>query len=209
MSDTTIIAVRGREIIDSRGNPTVEAEVTLKGGGFGRAGVPSGASTGEHEAWELRDGDKNRYLGKGVLKAVDNVNQIIAPALIGRDATDQAGIDSAMLALDGTKNKSNLGANALLGVSLAVAKAAAAASGLPLYKYLGGPNAKVLPVPMMNIINGGEHADNPIDFQEFMIVPVGAENILEAVRCGSEIFHTLRGELKKAFTSFIVRPSAK
>ncbi|MDA0765763.1 MAG: phosphopyruvate hydratase [Verrucomicrobia bacterium] len=192
MSDTTIIAVRGREIIDSRGNPTVEAEVTLKGGGFGRAGVPSGASTGEHEAWELRDGDKNRYLGKGVLKAVDNVNQIIAPALIGRDATDQAGIDSAMLALDGTKNKSNLGANALLGVSLAVAKAAAAASGLPLYKYLGGPNAKVLPVPMMNIINGGSHSDAPIAFQEFMIRPVGAPTFREAIRMGAEIFHNLK-----------------
>jgi enolase len=192
MSDTTIIAVRGREIIDSRGNPTVEAEVTLKGGGFGRAGVPSGASTGEHEAWELRDGDKNRYLGKGVLKAVDNVNQIIAPALIGMDATDQAGIDSAMLALDGTKNKSNLGANALLGVSLAVAKAAAAASGLPLYKYLGGPNAKVLPVPMMNIINGGSHSDAPIAFQEFMIRPVGAPTFREAIRMGAEIFHNLK-----------------
>ncbi|MDA1006345.1 MAG: phosphopyruvate hydratase [Verrucomicrobia bacterium] len=192
MSETTIIAVRGREIIDSRGNPTVEAEVTLKGGGFGRAGVPSGASTGEHEAWELRDGDKNRYLGKGVLKAVDNVNQIIAPALIGRDATDQAGIDSAMLALDGTKNKSNLGANALLGVSLAVAKAAAAASGLPLYKYLGGPNAKVLPVPMMNIINGGSHSDAPIAFQEFMIRPVGAPTFREAIRMGAEIFHNLK-----------------
>jgi len=192
MSDTTIIAVRGREIIDSRGNPTVEAEVTLKGGGFGRAGVPSGASTGEHEAWELRDGDKNRYLGKGVLKAVDNVNQIIAPALIGRDATDQAGIDAAMLALDGTKNKSNLGANALLGVSLAVAKAAAAAAGLPLYKYLGGPNAKVLPVPMMNIINGGSHSDAPIAFQEFMIRPVGAPTFREAIRMGAEIFHNLK-----------------
>ena len=166
--------------------------MTLKGGGFGRAGVPSGASTGEHEAWELRDGDKNRYLGKGVLKAVDNVNQIIAPALIGRDATDQAGIDSAMLALDGTKNKSNLGANALLGVSLAVAKAAAAASGLPLYKYLGGPNAKVLPVPMMNIINGGSHSDAPIAFQEFMIRPVGAPTFREAIRMGAEIFHNLK-----------------
>lgn len=192
MSDTTIIAVCGREIIDSRGNPTVEAEVTLEGGGFGRAGVPSGASTGEHEAWELRDGDKDRYLGKGVLKAVENVNKTIAPALIGMDATDQAGIDGAMLALDGTKNKSNLGANALLGVSLAVAKAAAAACGLPLYKYLGGPNAKVLPVPMMNIINGGSHSDAPIAFQEFMIRPVGAATFREAIRMGAEIFHNLK-----------------
>ena len=192
MSDTTIIAVCGREIIDSRGNPTVEAEVTLEGGGFGRAGVPSGASTGEHEAWELRDGDKDRYLGKGVLKAVENVNHTIAPALIGMDATDQAGVDAAMLALDGTKNKSNLGANALLGVSLAVAKAAAAACGLPLYKYLGGPNAKVLPVPMMNIINGGSHSDAPIAFQEFMIRPVGAATFREAIRMGAEIFHTLK-----------------
>lgn len=192
MSNTTIIAVCGREIIDSRGNPTVEAEVTLAGGAFGRAGVPSGASTGEHEAWELRDGDKDRYLGKGVLKAVENVNQTIAPALIGMDATDQAGIDGAMLALDGTKNKSNLGANALLGVSLAVAKAAAAACGLPLYKYLGGPNSKVLPVPMMNIINGGSHSDAPIAFQEFMIRPVGAPTFSEAIRMGAEIFHNLK-----------------
>ncbi|MDE0825370.1 MAG: phosphopyruvate hydratase [Akkermansiaceae bacterium] len=192
MSNTTIIAVCGREIIDSRGNPTVEAEVTLGGGAFGRAGVPSGASTGEHEAWELRDGDKDRFLGKGVLKAVENVNQTIAPALIGMDATDQAGIDGAMLALDGTKNKSNLGANALLGVSLAVAKAAAAACGLPLYKYLGGPNAKVLPVPMMNIINGGSHSDAPIAFQEFMIRPIGAPTFSEAIRMGAEIFHELK-----------------
>jgi enolase len=192
MSNTTIIAVCGREIIDSRGNPTVEAEVTLEGGGFGRAGVPSGASTGEHEAWELRDGDKDRYLGKGCQKAVENVNQVIAPALIGMDATDQAGIDAAMLALDGTKNKKNLGANALLGVSLAVAKAAAAACGLPLYKYLGGPNAKVLPVPMMNIINGGSHSDAPIAFQEFMIRPVGASSFREGLRMGAEVFHNLK-----------------
>jgi enolase len=192
MSNTTIIAVCGREIIDSRGNPTVEAEVTLEGGGFGRAGVPSGASTGEHEAWELRDGDKDRYLGKGCQKAVGNVNQVIAPALIGMDATDQAGIDAAMLALDGTKNKKNLGANALLGVSLAVAKAAAAACGLPLYKYLGGPNAKVLPVPMMNIINGGSHSDAPIAFQEFMIRPVGASSFREGLRMGAEVFHNLK-----------------
>ena len=192
MSNTTIIAVCGREIIDSRGNPTVEAEVTLEGGGFGRAGVPSGASTGEHEAWELRDGDKDRYLGKGVQKAVDNVNQTIAPALIGMDAADQAGIDAAMLALDGTPNKAKLGANALLGVSLAVAKAAAAECGLPLYKYLGGPNAKVLPVPMMNIINGGSHSDAPIAFQEFMIRPVGAPTFREAIRMGAEVFHNLK-----------------
>ena len=192
MSDTTITAICGREIIDSRGNPTVEVEVQLQGGGFGRAGVPSGASTGEHEAWELRDGDKDRYLGKGVLKAVENVNQTIAPALLGMDATDQAGVDAAMLALDGTSNKKNLGANAILGVSLAVAKAAAMGCGLPLYKYLGGPNAKVLPVPMMNIINGGSHSDAPIAFQEFMIRPVGAPTFSEAIRMGAEIFHNLK-----------------
>jgi enolase len=192
MSATTITAVRGREIIDSRGNPTVEVEVELQGGGFGRAGVPSGASTGEHEAWELRDGDKDRYLGKGVLKAVENVNQKIAPALLGMDGTNQAGVDAAMLALDGTPNKKNLGANAILGVSLAVAKAAAVASGLPLYKYLGGPNAKVLPVPMMNIINGGSHSDAPIAFQEFMIRPVGAPTFSEAIRMGAEVFHNLK-----------------
>jgi enolase len=167
-------------------------EVELQGGGFGRAGVPSGASTGEHEAWELRDGDKDRYLGKGVLKAVENVNQKIAPALLGMDGTNQAGVDAAMLALDGTPNKKNLGANAILGVSLAVAKAAAVASGLPLYKYLGGPNAKVLPVPMMNIINGGSHSDAPIAFQEFMIRPVGAPTFSEAIRMGAEVFHNLK-----------------
>ena len=192
MSQTTIIAIRGREIIDSRGNPTVEVEVELKGGGFGRAGVPSGASTGEHEAWELRDGDKDRYLGKGVRKAVGNVNLKIGPALLGMDATDQAGVDAAMLALDGTANKKNLGANAILGVSLAVAKAAAMGTGLPLFKYLGGPNAKVLPVPMMNIINGGSHSDAPIAFQEFMIRPVGAPTFSEAIRMGAEVFHNLK-----------------
>ena len=192
MSKTTIETIKGREIIDSRGNPTVEVDVMLSGGAFGRAAVPSGASTGEHEAWELRDGDKDRFLGKGVLGAVANVNEKIAPALLGNCATDQASIDQAMLALDGTPNKKNLGANALLGTSLAVARAAAAASGLPLYKYLGGPNAKVLPVPMMNIINGGSHSDAPIAFQEFMIRPVGAETFSKAVQMGAEIFHNLK-----------------
>ncbi|HJM63590.1 MAG: phosphopyruvate hydratase [Roseibacillus sp.] len=192
MSDTTITRVCGREIIDSRGNPTVEVEVTLQGGGFGRAGVPSGASTGEHEAWELRDGDKSRYLGKGVLGAVDNVNQRIAPALIGMDGTNQSGVDAAMLALDGSKNKKNLGANSILGVSMALAKAAAAQVGLPLYQYLGGPNSKVLPVPMMNILNGGAHSDAPIDFQEFMIMPVGAPTFRESLRYGAEVFHALK-----------------
>ncbi|MFP6867466.1 MAG: phosphopyruvate hydratase, partial [Roseibacillus sp.] len=192
MSDTTIIKVGSREILDSRGNPTVEVEVTLQGGGFGRAGVPSGASTGEHEAWELRDGDKERYLGKGVLGAVDNVNQKIAPALSGMDGTNQSAADAVMLALDGTKNKSNLGANAILGVSMALAKAAAAQVGLPLYQYLGGPNSKVLPVPMMNILNGGAHSDAPIDFQEFMIMPVGAPTFREALRYGAEVFHALK-----------------
>ncbi|NNM29486.1 MAG: phosphopyruvate hydratase [Akkermansiaceae bacterium] len=192
MSETTITEVRGREIIDSRGNPTVEVEVTLAGGGFGRAGVPSGASTGEHEAWELRDGDKSRFLGKGVLKAVDNVNQKIAPALLGMDGTNQAAADGVMLALDGSKNKKELGANAILGVSMALAKAAAAQVDLPLYQYLGGPNSKVLPVPMMNIINGGEHSDAPIDFQEFMIMPVGAPTFRESLRYGAEVFHSLK-----------------
>jgi enolase len=192
MSNTTIQSIKGREIIDSRGNPTVEVDVTLEGGAFGRAAVPSGASTGEHEAWELRDGDKNRYLGKGVLGAVANINDKIAPALLGNCACDQTSIDQAMLALDGTPNKKNLGANALLGTSLAVARAAAAASGLPLYKYLGGPNAKVLPVPMMNIINGGSHSDAPIAFQEFMIRPVGAETFSKAVQMGAEVFHNLK-----------------
>lgn len=192
MSETTITAIKGREIIDSRGNPTVEVDVMLAGGAFGRAAVPSGASTGEHEAHELRDGDKDRYLGKGVLKAVASVNEKIAPALQGLDATQQTAIDRLMIELDGTKNKKNLGANALLGVSLAVARAAAAAAGLPLYRYLGGPNAKVLPVPMMNIINGGSHSDAPIAFQEFMIRPVGAPTFSEAVRMGAEVFHNLK-----------------
>ena len=192
-----IEAVNAREILDSRGNPTIEAEVTLVGGEVGRAAVPSGASTGEHEAVELRDGDKKRYGGKGVLKAVHNVNEIIAPEMDGLDALDQAEIDSALIALDGTKTKSKLGANALLAVSLATARAAAAYLEVPLYKYLGGPNARTLPVPMMNIINGGAHADNNVDFQEFMIVPVGAETFSESLRIGAEIFHTLKAVLKK------------
>src|SRR5688500_7833022 len=189
--------VQAREILDSRGNPTVEAEVTLVGGEIGRAAVPSGASTGEHEAVELRDGDKKRYLGKGVLKAVRNVNDVIGPELKGLDALDQAEIDSALVALDGTATKAKLGANALLSVSLATARAAANYLELPLYKYLGGPNARTLPVPMMNIINGGAHADNNVDFQEFMIVPVGAESFTESLRIGAEIFHTLKTVLKK------------
>lgn len=189
---TTIIEIIGREVLDSRGNPTVEVDVRLEGGALGRAAVPSGASTGEHEAWELRDGDKERYLGKGVLKAVQSVNEIIAPELEGHDATAQAQIDKIMATLDGTPNKGKLGANAILGVSLAVAKAAAAQLELPLYAYLGGPNAKVLPVPMMNIINGGAHSDAPIDFQEFMIMPKGAPTFREALRYGAEIFHALK-----------------
>ena len=189
---TAIIDIHGREILDSRGNPTVEVDILLEDGSFGRAAVPSGASTGAHEAVELRDGDKGRFLGKGVLKAVDAVNGAIADALLGIDAEDQREIDMAMIALDGSDNKANLGANAILGTSLAVAKAAANARGLPLYSYIGGVSAHVLPVPMMNIINGGEHADNPIDFQEFMVMPVGAPTLAEAVRWGSEIFHTLK-----------------
>ncbi|HEX6043126.1 MAG TPA: phosphopyruvate hydratase [Pyrinomonadaceae bacterium] len=189
--------VQGREILDSRGNPTVEAEVTLAGGEVGRAAVPSGASTGENEAVELRDGDMSRYLGKGVTKAVHNVNEVIAPALAGYDALDQAEVDAALLELDGTKTKSNLGANALLAVSMATARAAAAYLELPLYRYLGGPNARTLPVPMMNIINGGAHADNNVDFQEFMVVPAGAPNFHEALRIGAEVFHTLKSVLKK------------
>ena len=189
---TAIIDIHGREILDSRGNPTVEVDVLLEDGSFGRAAVPSGASTGAHEAVELRDGDKSRYLGKGVIKAVAAVNGDIADTLIGLDAEDQRELDQAMIDLDGTPNKSRLGANAILGVSLAVAKAAADARGLPLYRYVGGVSARTLPVPMMNIINGGEHADNPIDVQEFMIMPVGAGSIAEAVRWGSEIFHTLK-----------------
>ena len=189
---TAIIDIHGREILDSRGNPTVEVDVLLDDGSFGRAAVPSGASTGAHEAVELRDGDKARYLGKGVTKAVDAVNDEIAEALLGLDAEDQRDIDMAMIELDGTENKGRLGANAILGTSLAIAKAAANARGLPLYAYVGGVSAHVLPVPMMNIINGGEHADNPIDFQEFMIMPVGASSLAEAVRWGAEIFHTLK-----------------
>jgi enolase len=189
---TAIIDIHGREILDSRGNPTVEVDVLLEDGSFGRAAIPSGASTGAHEAVELRDGDKHRYLGKGVLKAIDAVNGEIAELLVGTDAEDQRDLDLAMIELDGTENKSRLGANAILGVSLAAAKAAANARGLPLYAYVGGVSAHVLPVPMMNIINGGEHADNPIDFQEFMIMPVGADSIAEAVRWGAEIFHTLK-----------------
>jgi enolase len=189
---TAIIDIHAREILDSRGNPTVEVDVLLEDGSFGRAAVPSGASTGKHEAVELRDGDKSRYLGKGVLKAVGAVNGEIAEALVGIDAEDQRDIDLALIALDGTEHKSRLGANAILGASLAVAKAAADARGMPLYSYIGGVAAHVLPVPMMNIINGGEHADNPIDFQEFMILPVGAPSLAEAVRWGSEVFHTLK-----------------
>ena len=189
--------VQAREILDSRGNPTVEAEVTLIGGEVGRAAVPSGASTGEHEAVELRDGEKKRYGGQGVLKAVHNVQHIIAPKLESMDALDQTEIDKALIDLDGTPTKSKLGANALLAVSLATARAAAAYLELPLYKYLGGPNARTLPVPMMNIINGGAHADNNVDFQEFMIVPVGGETFREALRIGAEIFHVLKSVLKK------------
>ena len=195
MNELEIIDVRGREIIDSRGNPTVEVDVALAGGAIGRASVPSGASTGEHEAWELRDGDAKRYGGKGVLKAVENINKIIAPEVSGHDATLQPAIDKIMIDLDGTPNKSRLGANAILGVSLAVAKAAAIQLNLPLFKYLGGPNAKVLPVPMMNIINGGAHSDSPIDFQEFMIMPKGAPTFREALRYGAEVFHALKDVL--------------
>src|SRR4051812_18447746 len=189
--------VMAREILDSRGNPTVEAEIMLTGGEIGRAAVPSGASTGQHEAVELRDGDKKRYGGKGVLKAVHNVNDVIAPAIEGLDALDQVQIDQTLLDLDGTSTKSKLGANALLAVSLATARAAATELQIPLYRYLGGANARVLPVPMMNIINGGAHADNNVDFQEFMIVPVGAASFTEALRMGAEIFHTLKSVLKK------------
>jgi enolase len=191
-----IEAIHAREILDSRGNPTIEAEVTLVGGEVGRAAVPSGASTGEHEAVELRDNDKKRYGGKGVQKAVHNVNEIIAPEIEDMDALDQAEIDNALISLDGTPNKSKLGANALLAVSMATARAAAAFLEVPLYRYLGGPNARTLPVPMMNIINGGAHADNNVDFQEFMIVPVGAASFSEALRAGTEIFHTLKAVLK-------------
>ena len=191
-----ITDVYAREILDSRGNPTLEVEVFLESGVMGRAAVPSGASTGEREALELRDGDKSRYLGKGVLKAVDNVNNIIAEQIIGMESTDQIGIDQRMLDLDGTEYKSNLGANAILGVSLAVAKAAAEELGLPLYQYIGGCNSKELPLPMMNILNGGAHADNNVDIQEFMIMPAGAKSFAEALRMGAEIFHALKGVLK-------------
>ncbi|MGB6537255.1 MAG: phosphopyruvate hydratase [Xanthobacteraceae bacterium] len=195
---TAIVDIIGREILDSRGNPTVEVDVLLADGSRGRAGVPSGASTGTHEAIELRDGDSKRYLGKGVRKAVDAVNGEIFDALSGMEAEEQAKIDRTMIALDGTPNKARLGANAILGVSLALAKAAAAASRLPLYRYVGGTSARLLPVPMMNILNGGVHADNPIDFQEFMIVPLGSASFAEALRAGSEIFHTLRAALRAA-----------
>jgi enolase len=194
---TTITDVWAREILDSRGNPTLEVEVTLEDGTIGRAAVPSGASTGENEAVELRDGDKARYNGKGVLKAVDNVNNILSEEVVGFEATDQIGIDKMMIQLDGTPNKGKLGANAILGVSLATAKAAAATFGLPLYRYIGGTNAKILPVPMMNILNGGSHADNNVDFQEFMIMPIDAPSFAEALRMGAEIFHSLKSVLKK------------
>ncbi len=195
---SAILDITAREILDSRGNPTVEVDVILEDGSFGRAAVPSGASTGAHEAVELRDGDKSRYGGKGVQNAVDAVNGEIYEMLAGQDATEQAEIDAAMIELDGTPNKSRLGANAILGVSLAVAKAAAESTGQPLYRYIGGTNARVLPVPMMNIINGGEHADNPIDIQEFMIMPVAATSCAEAIRMGAEVFHTLKKELSAA-----------
>jgi len=189
---TTIVDIRAREILDSRGNPTVEVDVILEDGSFGRAAVPSGASTGAHEAIELRDTKAGRYMGKGVAGAVKNVNKTIASAVTGMDAAAQEELDRAMIALDGTPNKAKLGANAILGVSLAAAKAAANSSGLPLYRYLGGCNANILPVPMMNILNGGKHADNNVDFQEFMIMPKGAENFPEALRMGAEVFHTLK-----------------
>jgi enolase len=197
VSATAIAAIRAREILDSRGNPTVEADVQLAGGAQGRAAVPSGASTGEHEAVELRDGDPKRYQGKGVQKAVGNVRSAIAPALLGADAADQRALDRRMIELDGTDNKGKLGANAILAVSMAAARATAAAAGLPLYRHLGGPQANLLPVPMMNILNGGAHADNNVDFQEFMAMPVGATSFAEALRWGAEIFHTLKGVLKK------------
>jgi len=195
---TAIVDIIGREILDSRGNPTVEVDVVLEDGSMGRAAVPSGASTGAHEAVELRDGDQGRYLGKGVLKAVDAINGEIFDAIGGMDVENQVQLDDTMIALDGTPNKSRLGANAILGVSLAAAKAAAESLDMPLYRYVGGTSARTLPVPMMNIVNGGVHADNPIDFQEFMIMPVGASTFADGLRCGAEIFHTLKGELKKA-----------
>ena len=201
MARTSISRIHAREILDSRGNPTIEVDVRLEGGVLGRAAVPSGASTGEHEAWELRDGDKSRFSGKGVRKAVANVNHKIAPVLKDWDARDQAKIDNKLIELDGTPNKKNLGANALLGVSLAIAHAAAAAENLPLFRYLGGDEARVLPVPMMNILNGGAHSDAPIDFQEFMIVPRGAPSFSEALRYGAEVFHTLKSVLKERHLS--------
>jgi enolase len=201
---TKITNIHAREILDSRGNPTIEVDVQLASGALGRAAVPSGASTGENEAIELRDGDKKRYGGKGVLKAVGNVNETIARELAGRDALDQTGIDRVMIALDGTPTKSRLGANAILGVSLAVAKAAAVQLGLPLYRYLGGVNAKVLPVPMMNVLNGGAHSDAPVDFQEYMIVPRGAASFREALRMGAETFHALKAVLKASKLSTAV-----
>jgi len=191
-----IVEIKGREILDSRGNPTVEVDVTLADGSFGSAGVPSGASTGAHEAWEMRDGDKSRYLGKGVLKAVENINGPLAEALDGLPATDQALIDQVMIEVDGTENKSNMGANALLGISLATAKAAAMYTNQPLYRYLGGASATLLPAPMMNIVNGGEHADNSVDIQEFMVMPLGFERFSDALRCGCEIFHNLKKVLQ-------------
>ncbi|MCX7570150.1 phosphopyruvate hydratase [Tumebacillus sp. DT12] len=192
-----IFDVRAHEVLDSRGNPTVEVEVELESGEIGRAMVPSGASTGAYEAVELRDGDKSRYLGKGVMKAVEHVNEVLGPEIIGMDVLDQVGIDNYLISLDGTENKGKYGANAILGISMAVAHAAAESLGLPLYTYLGGFNAKTLPVPMMNILNGGEHADNTVDFQEFMVMPVGAESFREALRMGSEVFHSLKNVLKE------------
>jgi enolase len=196
MKKAIIKSIVAREILDSRGNPTIECEVHLESGASGIAAVPSGASTGEHEALELRDGDPKRYQKKGVLQAVQNVSKLLGPAVVGLDAFDQAGVDAAMLAVDGTANKGKVGANAILGVSLATARAAAAEAGLPLYRYLGGPNARLLPVPLMNIVNGGAHADNVLDFQEFMIVPQGAPSFREALRAGAEVFHTLKKLLK-------------
>ena len=189
---STIINVHGRQLLDSRGNPTVEVEVTLSDGSFGLAAVPSGASTGAHEAWELRDGDKSKYMGKGVGKAVGHINDKIADALIGMEAVDQSAVDACMLELDGTSNKEQLGANAILGVSLANAKAAADFTGQPLYRYLGGVTGRTLPAPMMNIVNGGEHADNSVDIQEFMVMPLGFDTFSDALRCGTEIFHNLK-----------------
>src|ERR1700758_2806520 len=197
MSLTSIAEIRGRQVLDSRGNPTVEAEIFLDGGANARAIVPSGASTGEHEAVELRDGDKQQYVGKGVLKAVENVNRELAELLGGYDAADQRTLDQKMIELDGTENKGRLGANAILAVSMAAARAAAGEFGLPLYRYLGGAGANTLPTPMMNILNGGAHADNNVDFQEFMVMPVGAKSFSDALRWGVEVFHTLKGVLKK------------